>query len=124
MSQLSGSLGWRSMRLHVPCALSVVFLVSGCFAPKLDPGAPAPNYNPAAQRDDYPEPKGSASRSHSAGDDRRALPRGSGKILKDFERLTPERIRKAYEENDAWQRNDGSQEASEADGASPPETPE
>lgn len=141
------------MRVHVPCALSVVFLVCGCFGPKLDPGAPAPNYNPAAQRDDYPEPKGSASRPRSAdanatpataGDNRRALPQGSGQILKDFQRLTPERLRKVYEENDAWQRNDRSQEASQAgdaepagrssdvpekepagpEGASPPETPE
>ena len=141
------------MRLHVPCALSVVFLVCGCFDPKLDPGAPAPNYNPAALRDDYPEPKGSASRTRStdanatpaaAGGNRRARPQGSGQIIKDFQGLTPEKLRKVYEENDAWQRNDRAQEASEAgnaeaagqssevpekepaglDGASPPETPE
>ena len=145
------------MRLHVPCSLSVVLLVCGCFDPKLDPGAPAPNYNPAAQDDDYPEPKGSESRSRStdandtptaAGGNRRALPQGSTRIIKDFEGLTPEKLRKVYEENDALLEN-GSQEASQdgdaedgdaeaagrssdvpekepagPEGASPPETPE
>ena len=48
------------MRRHLafaPPALLATILASGCTGPKLDPGAPAPNYNPAAEREDYyPEP--------------------------------------------------------------------
>lgn len=53
------------MRAYIAGPLLYVAMLSGCFGPS-DAGAPAPNYNPAAERDDYPEPEGSDRRSPDA----------------------------------------------------------
>jgi hypothetical protein len=49
------------MRALIAGSLLCVAMLSGCSGPD-DAGAPAPNYNPATERDDYPEPSGSATR--------------------------------------------------------------
>jgi len=72
------------MRKLFACALFCLALMSGCFWPKGD--ALAPNYNPAAERDDFPAPsksdvpRGSGSRSTES-----APSRGRGSVFKDVE---------------------------------------
>lgn len=54
------------MRAYLAGSLLCVASLSGCLGSKDDQGASAPNYNPAAEREDYPEPAGSDSRPSDA----------------------------------------------------------
>lgn len=74
-------------------ALAFCFLC-GC---SNDATKPAPNYNPAAEREDYPEPAGSDTRPAETQDQSRPAPRGSGSVFKDFKNLDEEKFRKDLE---------------------------
>ena len=100
------------MRILTGWAISCCFLC-GC---SNDATKPAPNYNPAAERDDYPEPAGSDTRPADAQDESRPPPRGSGSVIKDFQNLDEDALRKASEEFTA----DGIQPSD----AGPEKTPE
>lgn len=91
---------------------------SGCFGPAQDPHAPAPNYNPAAEREDYPQPEGSDSRpSSDSSNDKQGKPGGSASIVKDFQALTPDKLREGLRENDGSSKAD---ETGDSDAPPPP----
>jgi len=109
-------------------ALVCLSLASGCFGPKDDPTAPGKNYNPAAERDDFPAPskfdvpRGSGGRSTDA-----AETRGSGAIFKDIKGLTPEKFQENYEKNLRGEDSDAdtlqASDASKDDAAKPDDDP-